>query len=278
MNKTAIEWTDYSSNPVYAIDTATGKRGWHCTKASPGCAHCYAETLNKRWGTGRDYTPANDRAVEWVLNEAELTTWLAYERAATLGKKPPMRMFIGDMTDLFHPAVPTAALRRIWGYMAACPHIIFQVLTKRPARMREVAVYNSENGPLPNVWLGTSVENQHWADVRIPALLQTPAVVRFLSMEPLLGGVDLAAYLWEDAGPAWAGANVADPGLGWVIVGGESGAGHRPFNPDWARAIRDQCQEAGVPFLFKQHGGRTPKAGGRLLDGQEYNGFPEVAA
>jgi protein gp37 len=285
MNKTAIEWTDYSSNPIHAIDKATGKRGWHCTKKSPGCAHCYAETLNKRWGTGRAYTPANDGAVEWVLNEQELAAWATYEQAVKAGKKPPMNILIGDMTDLFHPDVPARFIDNIWWTMVRCPHITFQVLTKRPERLRAAAEAwaNLLDGPRLNIWLGTSVENQHWADVRIPTLVGTPAAVHFLSMEPLLGAV----ILQGDGEPGRPDALcrrtylrgiAGDQRIQWVIVGGESGAQHRPFNPAWAANIRDQCQAAGVPFLFKQHGGRTPKAGGRLLDGQEYNDFPAVAA
>jgi protein gp37 len=119
--------------------------------------------------------------------------------------------------------------------------------------------------PLSNVWLGTSVEDQRWADIRIPQLLLTPAAVRFLSCEPLLGPVDLWAYL--ELG-----------GIDWVIVGGESGHGARPMNPAWARSLRDQCRDAGVAFFFKQWGGRTPKSGGRVLDGRTWDQMPTKAA
>lgn len=168
----------------------------------------------------------------------------------------------------------------------------FQVLTKRHARMRsllsdsgfaremwdrlgivEYPEVPDEVWPLPNVWLGVSTEDQKWADIRIPALLETPAAVRFISAEPLIGPITLSA---DAIGRYYGGDPREDErGLDWVIVGGESGRGARPMHPDWARSLRDQCTSAGVPFLFKQWGGRTPKANGRDLDGRTWDEYPD---
>ncbi|MDP9352690.1 MAG: phage Gp37/Gp68 family protein, partial [Chloroflexota bacterium] len=228
--------------------------------------------------------------------------------------KQPERVFVDSMSDLFHHNVPDEFLLAVLCVIAANPRHDFQVLTKRPERMRHFlgkvdrnAVYwgnrsdlplyrmqydlnhrwafesdradpkglpavweglrklidpvQSFQWPLPNLWLGVSVEDQAAADKRIPDLLETPAAVRFLSCEPLLGPVDLEPYLWEEAGPGWAGKNPADPGLDWVIVGGESGHGARPMHPDWARSLRDQCRDAKVALFFKQWGEYRPPEG-----------------
>jgi protein gp37 len=178
---------------------------------------------------------------------------------------------------------------RVFKIMGQAPHHTFQVLTKRPARMRALLNRWTEQyalrmleereiaspWPLPNVWLGTSVEDQRSAAERVPLLMDAPAAVRFLSCEPLLAPINLCqavgAPLSHEHGPScreWL------TGLGWVIVGGESGPRHRTFDLDWARSLRDQCQTAGIPFFFKQVGGRTPKAGGRLLDGRTWDEMP----
>jgi protein gp37 len=194
------------------------------------------------------------------------------------------------MSDLFHDQVPDEFIARVFAVMFCTPRHTFQVLTKRHARLRSLlnshefvlqvdrALYNDHGRteprealsvwPLPNVWLGVSVENQQWADIRIPALLETPAAVRFLSCEPLLGPVDLSAWLPVplcdecDANmeaPMCNGCHRAfEQRIGWCIVGGESGPGARPMHPQWARDIRDQCNSAGVPFLFKQWGEWAP--------------------
>jgi protein gp37 len=216
------------------------------------------------------------------------------------------------MSDLFHENVEFAHIVAIFRVMAIAQHHTFQILTKRPQRMLEVMnllpealktifpaekhpEVNAPGWPLPNVWLGVSVENQRAADERIPLLLQTPAAVRFLSCEPLLGPVDLKPYLepyirtkhdGSKRGTVWA-----DPGIDWIIVGGESGPGARPMHPDWVRGIRDQCVAAGVPFFFKQWGEWKlswmageyqwmrvgKKAAGRLLDGRTWDELPVVA-
>jgi protein gp37 len=172
------------------------------------------------------------------------------------------------MSDLFHDAVPDAFIAHVWAVMAAAEQHTFQVLTKRHGRMRSLlrtvdfwrtVSYRLEDmgldgvdsiDPPSNVWLGVSVENQQWADIRIPALLDTPAAVRFLSCEPLLGPVDLDTQPWRPIGRDL-------PRIDWVIVGGESGREARPMHSDWARSLRDQCTAAGVAFHFKQFGDRS---------------------
>jgi len=179
------------------------------------------------------------------------------------------------MSDLFHPKVPEEFIARVFDVMGRAPQHTFQVLTKRPGRMasilevlpRLIPDTVSETGwPLANVWLGTSVENQRWANIRIPSLIRSPAAIRFLSCEPLLGPIDLGsavAPVGSSEAPKYAGFPIE-----WVIVGGESGPGARSIEPEWAQSLRDQCVAIGVPFFFKQWGGRTPRARGRLLDGR----------
>jgi protein gp37 len=264
-DKSAIEWTEATWNPV------TG-----CSKVSPGCAHCYAERLSHRYGwTRQPWTPANE-AENVVLHPERL--------AVPLHWRKPRMIFVNSMSDLFHEQVPDEFILQVFSVMAQAEQHTFQVLTKRPERMREWLL--THNGwvpqglrpgwdgaflmPLRNVWLGVSVENQHWANVRIPLLLETPAAVRFLSCEPLLGAVDLSHHL-AGSGVFW------NAPLQWVIVGGESGPKHRPMRVEWAQQLRDQCQAAGIAFFFKQHGGLRPKDGGRLLDDREWNEMPEGA-
>jgi protein gp37 len=200
-------------------------------------------------------------------------------------------VFVNSMSDLFHTDVPEGFIARVFAVMEQADRHTFQVLTKRPARMarlvnsaefmqraRLMAAFTPASGderriegwPPPNIWLGTSVENQRWADIRVPHLLRTPAAVRFLSCEPLLGPVDLTAWL----GTHREAVGEPSGSIEWVIVGGESGRNARPMHPDWARSLRDQCVATGVPFFFKQWGGRTPKAGGRELDGRTWDEMP----
>lgn len=251
-DNTGIEWTDATWNPV------TG-----CTEVSAGCDHCYAKTFAERWrGTPGHYF---ENGFDVQLRPGKLLDPLHW--------KKPRRIFVNSMSDLFHDDVPDDFIAQVWNIMRRCPQHTFQILTKRHARMR--ALLNSDafqehchrlvgvgndrpefahyrTWPLPNVWLGVSTENQQWADIRIPALLDTPAAVRFVSAEPLLGPIYLAGrgYLSPD--------EFDRPGLDWVITGGESGPGARPMHPDWARGLRDQCAAAGVPFLFKQWGAFQP--------------------
>ena len=242
---TDIEWTDETWNPV------TG-----CTKVSPGCDHCYAERVTERF-----HGPGSFERV--VLHPDRLDKPLRWRK--------PRKVFVNSMSDLFHEQVPDTFIGLVWQVMAETPQHTYQILTKRHARMR--SFLNRWPDPLPNVWLGVSVEDQKWADIRIPALLDTPAAVRFLSCEPLLGAVSLTRWLHGGFGVAgpW-------PDLDWVIVGGESGPGARPMRPDWARSLRDECEAADVPFLFKQWGGIRPKAGGRELDGRTWDEYPEAVS
>ena len=308
MSSTSIEWTDKSWNPVAAY--FNGKRGWMCSKPSPGCKHCYSERINLRLGNGLLYTAENAARVDWQLvNLDEPAKW----------RKPQM-CFVESMGDLFHEAIPDEMIGRVWSQMLEFPRHTFQVLTKRPKRMRVLLEqFRAEKAAKgvrddDHIWLGVSVENQEQADKRIPELLGIPAAVRFLSCEPLLGAIDLYSIVAPDGdGPNsnlyWIGM---DASIDWVIVGGESGPGARPMHPEWARSLRDQCQNAGVPFFFKQWGEWKPsshpedffpvghrrqgmprypnrwiggdthlvqvgkKASGRLLDGREWNEFPKM--
>lgn len=249
---TKIEWTDTTWNPV------TG-----CTKVSEGCEHCYIErTPPFRMEGRRFHLPVIGGSTGVRLHEDRLGQPLHWRK--------PRKVFVNSLADLFHEDVPDTYIARIFAVMAAAPTHTFQVLTKRHARMRSLlrsdefvadvrrqrwhfphtVVTTGPEWPLPNVWLGVSVESQKWADLRIPALLDTPAAVRWLSCEPLLGPVDLRAWLSDD--PVHFFHRQED--IDWVVVGGESGPGARPMHPEWARSLRDQCDAESVPFLFKQWG------------------------
>jgi protein gp37 len=261
---TAIEWTDRTWNPT------TG-----CSKVSPGCAHCYAETLSLRFGwSKKPWTPEN-AAENVVLHPERLSKPLSW-------RKPSM-VFVNSMSDLFHELIPFDFVTEVFDVMVQAKQHTFQVLTKRPERMREFmrgywhggdpSVCVSPSRPAKNIWLGTSVENQRWADARVPILLDTPAAVRFLSCEPLLGPV---TFRWRPWAPL-VKANHLDSirgGIHWMIVGGESGPTHRPLDAEWVRTLRKESVEAGTAFFFKQWGGRTPKSNGRILDGREWSEYP----
>lgn len=386
-DRSRIEWTEATWNPVRARNRETGGNGHFCVHVSEGCRNCYAERMQPRFRNPIRYA-AQDRAkVEIVLDDKMLTDPLRWRR--------PRMIFVCSMTDLFADFVTDAMIDKVFAVMALCPQHTFQVLTKRPERMRawasdprtpfriaRAAVDLWTDGavdaplmgatwpvrsigddafdpddivlecwPLPNVWAGTSAEDQDTAAARIPELLATPAAVRWISAEPLLGAVDVYG---GDPDPRLGGVEAGPglslgqwwrhddppgspprPGLDWVVCGGESGSKARPMHPDWARSLREQCKAAGVPFFFKQwgewlpvgqtlpghgkvhgatavrpgrmklHYGGTPmqaprhafaergvnfastadgrltfrvgkKAAGRLLDGVEHNGFPEV--
>ena len=234
--KSEIEWTDATWNPV------TG-----CTKISPGCAHCYAEAITLRFRRGGPFLPGKTTI---NIHEDRLNLPLTW--------KTPRRIFVNSMSDLFHDEVPLEFIQRVFDVMARADHHIFQVLTKRHERLADLA--DRLDWPL-NVWLGVSVENQHWAEIRIPVLQQVQAAVRFLSVEPLIKPVTLANYLQD---------------IHWVIVGGESGPKARPIEEEWVRNILNECKTARVPFFFKQWGGRNSKAGGRLLDDRVWGEMPEL--
>jgi protein gp37 len=232
-DKSAIEWTDATWNPV------TG-----CTKVSPGCKNCYAERLALRLRAMGNPRYVNGFAVTLHRNQLDLP----------LRWRQPRRIFVNSMSDLFHEAVPENFILQTFEVMGRAHWHVFQVLTKRADRLRALAPKLPWG---PNVWQGVSVETSRYFP-RIHRLLEVPAEVRFLSLEPLLGPLP----------------GLPLDGINWVIVGGESGPNHRRVSPEWIREIRDQCEKAGVPFFFKQWGGRTPKEGGRLLDGKEWNGTP----
>lgn len=245
--RSKIEWTDRTWNPV------TG-----CTKVSAGCDHCYAETIAERFRGGASFPNGFDVQ----LRESKLGDPLRWRK--------PSKVFVNSMSDLFHDEVSDAFIAKVFAVMARAERHTFQILTKRHARMRSLLSSDAFhenvfdlNGvadpkwtqyrtwPLPNVCLGVSVEDQKWADIRIPALLSTPAAVRFISAEPLLGPIDLSCLRCPCG-------DCKDPNYGplldWVIVGGESGHGARPMHPQWARDMRDQCIRTGVAFHFKQWG------------------------
>ncbi|MFG3085088.1 DUF5131 family protein [Streptomyces parvulus] len=268
---TSIEWTDRTWNPV------TG-----CTKVSPGCDHCYAENIARRFAGSKAFP----NGFNVTLHEDRVDQPYRW--------KKPARVFVNSMSDLFHQDVPDLFITRVFDVMEANPQHTFQVLTKRHARMRSFvqqrealkreyaekfddcpteAMRNSPAAkwareraakPPANIWLGVSVETQKWADIRIPALLETPAAVRFLSCEPLLGPVDLkqaVRTMGSERGHGLTASFVHAGGccrkfhgIDWVIVGGESGHGARAMHPDWVRDLRDQCATGEVPFFFKQWG------------------------
>jgi protein gp37 len=278
-DKTEIEWTDATWTPIRARNKATGKVGWHCEHASPGCVNCYAEGFNeKRLGTRLPFKPGHRDDVEHFLDEAMLLQPLRWPR--------PGMVFVCSMTDLFGEWVPDEMIDRVFAVMALAPQHSFQVLTKRAERMRsymnraagriaDTAIrIRRERGdadmavvplphvtpgrawwPLPNVWLGISCEDQRRADERIPLLLDTPANIRWVSAEPLLGPIDFRPWLDGVEEHGMVGNRIGfTPPLDWIVAGGESGPGARPMHPAWVRSIRDQCRAAGVAFLFKQWG------------------------
>ncbi len=268
---TAIEWTDATWNPV------TG-----CSKVSEGCRNCYAAALAPRLAAmGQEaYTD-----LPWTKKNAPKNVKLHPDRLRQpLRWSKPRRIFVNSMSDLFHELVPFDFVDLVFAAMALAPRHTFQVLTKRPERMAEyfkcldtrrlnieaamakiqIEAPAAKSGsiqppslPLPNAWLGTSVEDDRVRS-RIGHLRRVPAVVRFLSCEPLIGPLDL---------------DLDD--IHWVIVGGESGSGHRPIEAQWVKEIRAQAAATGTAFFFKQWGGVKPKAGGRELDGRTYDEMPQ---
>jgi protein gp37 len=321
--KTAIEWSEFAWNPI---------RG--CSRVSPGCGGanhqggCYAEKIAARFSDpGQPFHGFAERTAHggrWTgkldLVDDMLTVPLRW--------KKPRRIFVNSMSDLFHENLPDEAIDKVFAVMALAPQHTFQVLTKRADRMLAyftgygtalgriwfqamqlasaakvepaVASRRAAKWPLPHVWLGVSVEDQERADERIPDLLATPATVRFLSCEPLLGPVDLRCVAPTDTGYMNALSSSTGPNLDWIIAGGESGPRARPSHPDWFRSLRDQCAAAVVPFFFKQWGewrGYPPtehkpdgkwrnwngghvsvrvgkKAAGATLDGREHRECP----
>ena len=338
---TKIEWcarpdtTPKSWNPIRARNRETGGVGHFCVHVSDGCKNCYAERMQPRFQNRIRYAAQDQAKVDVFLDEKALTAPLRWKKPATI--------FVCSMTDLYGEWVPDEWTDRIKAVEALCPQHVFIEVTKRPERMREyladartrdrVAVVfarlfagvrshprnpviwnKTMQWPSPNVWALTSIEDQPTADKRLPHILATQAAVRGVSIEPLLGPVDLREV--STAGIGSAAGNKLNDVLHWVIVGGESGPGARPMHPDWARSIRDQCKAAGVAYFFKQWGAWGPipdyqvqdadcdcaisidgtissyasihdqtartmrrfgkKAAGRLLDGVEHSEYPEA--
>lgn len=242
MADSAIEWTDVVWNPT------TG-----CDRISPGCDHCYALTLANRlkaMGQAKYQKDGDPRTSGPGFGVSVHPSALDAPRSW----RKPRRVFVNSMSDLFHAKVPVPFIKQVFEVMSSTPQHSYQVLTKRPGRAARLA--DDLEWP-PNIWLGTSVESADYSS-RIDELRGVPAAVRFLSLEPLLGPLPKL--------------DLTD--IHWVIVGGESGPRARPMDAAWAEEIRDQCLDAGVPFFFKQWGGKTPKAGGRLLDGRTWDEMP----
>lgn len=270
MKDSAIEWTDHTFNIA-----------WGCAKISAGCKHCYAETLAKRYGHGV-WGPDKPRR---VMSKDYWRQPLKWDKDAyRAGKRA--RVFCSSMADVFedHPTIDFER-RRLWMVIRSTPNLDWLLLTKRAERIAPNLPPDWDEIGYPNVWLGVSAENYPCAQERIPHLLSVPARVRFLSAEPLLGPLHLDRLGDDELGTEYNAltgdysGNDATGGakLDWVIAGGESGPGARPMDPDWARALRDQCVAAGVAFFFKQWGGANKKAAGRLLDGREWSEMPRRA-
>lgn len=266
MAGTTIEWTDETWNPILG-----------CDRVSPGCDHCYA-IVQATIRAGNPH-PAVKAAFAGLVERRDgrqdwtgVVNLLPERLRQPLGINKPTRFFVNSLADLFHDQVPLEFIAKIFAVMIACPHHTFQVLTKRHARMRailsssafwkavsvELGVLWKTTPPAPLrgvppwIWIGVSVEDQHWADIRIPVLRATPATTRWVSAEPLLGPLTMPLE-----------------GIAWVVAGGESGPGARPMHPDWARSLRDQCADAGVAFLFKQWGAWAPVAKHFAADREE---------
>jgi protein gp37 len=265
-----IEWTDHTFNPWVG-----------CTKVSPGCDHCYAESWAKRAGKSAGVTWGGERRRTSAANWEQPRRWNA--QAHKEGRR--YRVFCSSLADVFDNQVPAQWRAELFALIDATPNLDWLLLTKRIGNVREMVLdmgrvmrmHNDTFDPvLPrNVWLGATIVNQQEADRDIPKLLAVPARVRFLSIEPLLGPVDLRRLVQKaaehpergqppvsiDALRGWYGGAGDPASIDWVIVGGESGPGARPMSPDWARSLRDQCARAGVPFLFKQWGEWLPMLG-----------------
>jgi protein gp37 len=232
-DRSTIEWTEATWNPV------TG-----CSKVSPGCAHCYAETFSERWRGVPDHP--YEQGFDLRLWPERLEVPLRWRR--------PRVIFVNSMSDLFHEAIPDNYIADVFDIMARADWHVFQILTKREDRLAALA----QTLPWPpHVWMGVTIENRRFVH-RADRLREVPAAVRFISAEPLLGpleGLELG-------------------GIDWLIAGGESGPRHRPVRAEWLRHLRDRCNADGVAFFFKQWGGIRPKSGGRELDGRTWDEMP----
>lgn len=249
MAETSIEWTDATWNPVAG-----------CTVLTAGCTNCYAMRMAARleaMGTTkyRGLTRKSGGRNVWTgrirLDQASLDIPKAWSK--------PRRVFVNSMSDLFHDDVPVEFILRVWAVMRATPRHTYQILTKRPERMYEVLT-SASSEILPNVWLGTSVEDGRVLH-RLDAIRRVPAAIRFVSLEPLIGSV----------------AKGDLTGIHWAIVGGESGPRAREMKPAWVDEIEAMCRQSGTAFFFKQWGGKNKKAAGRLLRGRTYDELPALS-
>lgn len=310
-DNTKIEWTTHSFNPW-----------WGCSRVSPGCRFCYADRDARRYGHELWRRHGERR----MLSDANWARPLKWNRDAERAGVPT-KVFCASMADVFedHPDVE-APRRRLWDLIEATPWLVWQLLTKRPENIGRMTPWGNGGREWPsNVWAGTSAESQPWADIRLDLLVRNArgASVLFVSAEPLLGPLDLSRWLLPEAGGCNCGTGpsgyygmherhcgLEQPLIDWIICGGESGPKARPMAPNWARSLRDQCQAAGVPYLFKQWGEWGPtgqfgignvdsrerltgapdergfrevirrvgkKAAGRELDGRTWDEFPRVA-
>jgi len=263
-----IGWCDITINPFVG-----------CSKCSPGCDNCYAERFAARMAKN----PATTKKYAGVVNESgEWTGGISELDMTCFDKLPkkPCRVFVGSMTDFFHKNADFDDQGKVLNRIAHTEQHTFLLLTKRPEN-----AWKRYHTMLPNVWLGVTVCNQEEADAKIPVLLDIPAAKRFVSIEPMLGPVDLTHHFFSEPTGKFRTKNgkrqmecvtPPDGAISWVICGGETGLGARPMHPDWARSLRDQCAAAGVPFYFKGWGGSGKKSA-PLLDGREWHQFPEVS-
>jgi len=258
--KSPIEWTDWTSNPLRAYRRGDRKAGWHCVKVSPGCQNCYAEKINMRLGTGLPFDKSSEPFIEILINRDELTALQKLnEQLAKRGTSE--RVFVHDMTDVFGQFVSDTQLDELFDGFEACANLTIQVLTKRPHRAARYLVQRWSNGTPPNIHIGASVEDQQRADERIPHLLKIPAGVLFLSVEPIIGPIQFTRLHQHCPTHDFEGGfcSSACPDarfVDWVIVGGESGQGCRETNLDWIHAITEQCGAADVPCFVKQLGAK----------------------
>lgn len=248
-DRTAIEWTDATFNPW-----------WGCTRVSPACAHCYADTLARRYGHR-----LWDGGARRFFSEEHWAKPRRWNRAAEAhGRR--LKVFCASMADVFeHDTALEPWRRRLWSLIEETPWLVWQLLTKRPENVGTMVPWR--NGWPANVWIGTSIENSRHT-FRADVLRELPARARFISAEPLLGS------LYLNGKPNRAPLDL--DGIDWLIAGGESGPRYRPVDVDWVRELRDACADSGTAFFYKQQGGRTPKAGGRELDGRTWSEFPEL--
>lgn len=272
MKTSAISWTDFSGGDLNFV---TG-----CTLISEGCQNCYARAIYGRWG--KDFGTV-------TIHEDKLARIHKGRPSYSPKRGAPHRpmAFVCDTGDLFHESVPEQFAYNAFYTMANCFYTTWQVLTKRPARMHYLLDrwrdrFSFDSKEKPNIWLGVTAENQQRADERIPLLLDTPAAVRFVSVEPMLGPVDLTRYLYRYASGEVRFSDFTMPlpeiieteRLDWVICGAESGPNRRPFAPMWAADLYEQCKDAGVPFFGKQHSGLRPGVP-LLIDGQVVHEWPQ---